>query len=267
MNTITPAAERPTVASFLPHATPAHRSSLTRLTMVELRKLIDTRSGRWIVIVIGLAMVGTVATQLFINGVAGRTVGDFLSSSLFASSMLLPVLGILSATSEWSHRTVVTTFALVPARARVTMAKTFAVMLMALGSVLVALCASALAAVVVDVRFDSDVWTLGWSVVWHLILTQIIDALMGFAFGMLLLNSPLAIVLYYVLPTVWTVLGATVTGLTKAAEWLDTSTTFEPLSGEHLASGQWARIAASVVVWVAVPLAAGVVRVHRKDVS
>ena len=41
------------------------RIPLWRLTQVELRKLADTRSGLWLLIVIGLAAAGTAAIMLF----------------------------------------------------------------------------------------------------------------------------------------------------------------------------------------------------------
>ena len=54
---------------------------------------------------------------------------------------------------------------------------------------------------------------------------QVVFVLMGSAFGALLMNSPLAIVLFFALPTVWTVLGETVRALRTAAGWLDINVT------------------------------------------
>jgi membrane protein insertase Oxa1/YidC/SpoIIIJ len=46
---------------------------------------------------------------------------------------------------------------------------------------------------------------------------QLVNVVMGVAFGMLLLNSPLAIVLYVLPPTLWSTLGGPVDGLRTAA--------------------------------------------------
>ena len=58
----------------------------------------------------------------------------FFLGTLLPIGILLPVLGILTVTSEWSQRTALTTFALVPARSRVVGAKLAAGMIIALAS-------------------------------------------------------------------------------------------------------------------------------------
>ena len=90
---------------------------------------------------------------------------------------------------------------------------------------------------------------------------------MGIAFGMLLLNTPLAIVSYFVLPTVWTVLGGMVSGLATAAKWLDFSLTMAPvLAGVTLTGQQWAQLGTTTVAWVMLPLLIGALRVVRAEV-
>ena len=52
------------------------------------------------------------------------------------------------------------------------------------------------------------------------------------------------------------------------AGWLDTSRTMEPLfSGDTITGEQWGRMAVSLLVWMVVPLAAGLVRTLRREVS
>ena len=91
--------------------------------------------------------------------------------------------------------------------------------------------------------------------------------LIGLAFGMLLMNSAVAIVLYFVLPLVWTALGEMISALDKPAEWLDTTRTFGPLVEDAMTSGAWARLGTSVALWVALPLAAGLWRLLRREVA
>jgi len=110
-------------------------------------------------------------------------------------------------------------------------------------------------------------WSLRWSYVGNSALVLALSVLMGMAFGMALLNSALAIVVYLVLPTLWTVLGAIIPALGRAAEWLDTTVTMANMFGPEVTAGTWARLAVSVAVWVALPLAIGLVRVTRQEVA
>ena len=90
---------------------------------------------------------------------------------------------------------------------------------------------------------------------------------MGLALGMLLLNAPAAIVICLSTTMVWSAVGRLgATGETLAA-WLDLNTTTAPLSAGALTGDHAARLAVSVLCWIIVPMAAGVVRAIRKDVA
>ncbi|KAB1927366.1 ABC transporter permease [Micromonospora noduli] len=250
------------------HHTPVRRPSLLRLTGVELRKLVDTRAGRWLLITIGLTTAAIVILQLIYAGEADQTFLNFFVPSLLPVSVLLPVLGILSITSEWSQRTALTTYALVPRRERVVAAKLFAVMLTALASVLASLAVAAVGTLVASATGGAGTWEFDWSLVLNAGILQVTSVLMGAAFGLLLLNPPLAIVGYLLLPTLWGVLGEMVKPLRGPSEWLDTSKTMEPLfSSDALTGGQWGRIVVSLLVWMVLPLAAGLFRTLRREVS
>ena len=45
----------------------------------------------------------------------------------------------------------------------------------------------------------------------------------GVAFGLAFMNSALAIVMYFVIPIGWSILGETIHALDKPADWLDLS--------------------------------------------
>ena len=62
----------------------------------------------------------------------------------------------------------------------------------------------------------------------------------GIAFGLLFLARALAIVLYFVLPTVWGILGDHL-GLDGAAEWLDLGLTMAPLVEVSISGREWAQ--------------------------
>ena len=87
----------------------------------------------------------------------------------------------------------------------------------------------------------------------------------GIAFGAALLASAPAIVLYFVLPLAWTIVGS-LAFLEGAARWLDSSRTFSPMIEEALSGTQWARVVATVALWILLPLAIGVLRITRGEV-
>jgi hypothetical protein len=239
---------------------------LWRLTAVELRKLADTRAGLWMLIVIAVAAAGTVVLLLTAGDPPEQTFAQFFSFGLLPASVLLPVLGILSMTGEWSQRTALTTFALVPQRGRIITAKLLAAVLIAVLSTAVT-GLFAVAGNLVAIASDGDgSWKLGAAMLGRFVL-MVMLVVMGSAFGALLLNSPLAIVLYFAAPTVWTVLGELVRWLHTAAEWLDINVTMEPLTAAEMTSGQWARLGTSAALWVVLPLVLGTVRVLRREVS
>ena len=134
--------------------------TLPRLVAIELRKTVDTRAGFWLlaasallaIVVVGLTLAFGHATDLMFGVFFARTVGTV--------GVLLPVVGVLAITSEWSQRTAVTTFALVPRRERVIAAKLLAGLLVALASVAVCLAISLAATALgpaighADGRFD-----------------------------------------------------------------------------------------------------------------
>jgi ABC-type transport system involved in multi-copper enzyme maturation permease subunit len=238
-----------------------------RLTLIELRKLADTRSGLWLLIVIGLAAAGTVAIQLGFAPEQDQTFRSFFVFGSLPSGVLLPVLGILSMTSEWSQRTALSTFTLVPARSRVIAAKVAAGVLIAVAAT-VATAAVAVAGNMLGIALGGNgAWSIGAALLAQTLLAQVLFMLMGLGFGALLMNSALAIVVYFALPTVWSVLGATIKGLNDAAEWLDLNTASTPLTEAALTGGQWGRLGVAAAVWVLVPLVLGTIRALRREVA
>jgi ABC-2 type transport system permease protein len=251
-------------------APPAHRSApvpIGRLTGVELRKLSDTRAGMWLLIVIALASVATGLIQLFASNDADQTFQQFATFAQLPAGILLPVLGILSMTSEWSQRTALTTFTLVPQRGRVLTAKLLANVVIALVAAATTFAFAAVFNLIATGMGGDGSWSIGWQLVAQCVLLQVLFVLMGAAFGGLLMNTPLAIVGFFALPMVWTILGAAISSLQKAASWLDINTTTGPLADHALTSGEWSKLGVSAAVWVVVPLVAGAARMLRREVS
>ena len=108
------------------------RPGLGRLVAVELRKMVNTRAGFWL----QLATVALTALVVVVRSVVGdaadHTFASVLDVGVKPAAVLLPIVGILLVTSEWSQRTGMITFALVPVRSRVLGAKLIASLVLAL---------------------------------------------------------------------------------------------------------------------------------------
>ena len=179
---------------------------------------------------------------------------------------VLPVLGILLVTSEWGQRTALTTFALEPSRPRVIGAKIVAALLIGLAAIVVAVALAALATVVGG---QDDAWAnIGVDDFAKFGLLQISGILQGLAFGLLLLNSAAAIVLYFVLPIAFNIIVTLWTRMQDVAPWIDLGTSQQPLfSGVNLSGEEWAQLATSSAIWILLPLAVGLWRVMRAEVK
>ena len=249
-----------------PAAGPTAPSLLT-LVRVELRKSRDTRAGRWLLVVIGLACLLVVGLQLFVDD-APKSFDSFFGFTQLPIGILLPVLGILLVTSEWSQRTAMTTFALVPRRSRVLVAKVLAATVLALLGVVASLVAAALGTLLTPVFSDGVMeWDVTGAQLGQIAVFQVVSVLSGVAFGMLLLSSPLAIVLYFVLPTVFTILVNLVAALDWVRDWLDLSTTTMPMFEGELDGQGWAQLGTSVCLWVVLPMLLGWLRIQRAEIS
>src|SRR5215210_8786397 len=96
---------------------------LSRVTAVELRKMFDTRSGFWLMASIVIsAVIATIAVILFAPD-DELTYSTFGKAVAYPMLVILPMITLLSVTSEWSQRSGLTTFTLIPQRGRVISAK------------------------------------------------------------------------------------------------------------------------------------------------
>jgi ABC-type transport system involved in multi-copper enzyme maturation permease subunit len=244
------------------------RPNLALLTAVELRKLVDTRAGRWLLGLIAFCTVAIMVVQLIWMPDAEQTAMNLFLPTLLPAAVLLPVLGILLLTSEWSQRTAVHTFALVPQRWRVLVAKVGAGMASGIAAVLFGLAVAATGTVVADLTGGAGTWNLTGTVIAQGVLFQLLNVVMGVSFGAMLLSSPVAIVLYFVLPILWSTLGGMIAGLRRPAEWLDLNTTLAPfVEPVALTGGQWARAGTALALWLLLPLIIGTFRVLRSEIK
>ena len=234
----------------------------SRLVRVEWGKATDTRAARWLLALVAASTIGLMSAPVLAPSNIDQTYTSYLGFAALALSILLPVVSILTMTSEWSQRTALTTFTQEPRRIRVINAKVTVSLLLAGGAaVFGGLVTAAGLGVAAASGRELDANLNGKVVVGYLLFV-LLNVLTGVVFGALLHNPAAAIVLYFALPTAFALLGRV---LKSVADWIDTSTTFN-----WLLQGQWSghtpQILFSVALWVAVPLAAGLARTERREV-
>jgi ABC-2 type transport system permease protein len=253
-----------TTNRFAPAPSPA------RLFAIELRKTIDTRAGFWLLVANALAAIGVAAITLAAHDHQQPTFGLFFERTIGTGSIALPVLGILAITSEWSQRTAITTFALVPRRERVIAAKLLAGVALALAFVAVCLLTSLAATALVPVLTDGVArWDIAGAGVAAAVTFTVMWMLAGAALGLLVMSSAPAIVLSFLIPTGIIGLNTALPDAHGVLDWIDLGTTGGELNAAHpaISAQDWAHLATGVALWVLIPLALGFVRLHRREVT
>jgi hypothetical protein len=236
-----------------------------RLVAVELRKMVDTRAGFWLPVAMVALTVVVVVVRLLVGDAADHTFQSVLNVGLQPAAVLLPVLGILLVTSEWSQRTGLITFALVPVRSRVLGAKLIASLLLA-----VAMLAMSVAIVAAGVLVSSPGVEGTWSDAAPLIGQSAVNLtagmVVGVALGAILLTPAPAIVLLFALPTSWmAVLSLPV--FSGVAPWVDYARNLGQMTEYVMSATQWAHTGTTLALWMVLPLLIGTWRVTRREVT
>lgn len=244
---------------------------MSRLVKVELRKLVNTRAGFWLVISMGLIAAVITAGLLIWGKDDDLTFGQMSGLMNIPTGLLLPVLAILLVTSEWSQRTALVTFTLEPRRSRIVVAKFITAVIAAAGAVALSFVFGAIGTVLAGAFRGGAAgsWDMTTAGVANAIILQLAGLFMGFAFAMLIMNSAAAIVLFFILPTIWSILGEVIPWLRDhVQEWADFSFAQQPLqSGEWATGKEWAHFAVAGTIWLVIPLILGVWRLLRSEVK
>jgi ABC-2 type transport system permease protein len=242
--------------------TTTRRPSPARLVEVELRKATDTRAGFWMFVVQALLILGVAVSTLLSGETGDRTLDSTYGGVHYAIIALLPVFGVLAVTSEWSQRTTLSTFCLVPERGRVIRAKFLAVAVLAVAAVAVSLLVSyAVFGIGTAADLTSGDWDLAPVVVAQSTLFQLVNMLFGAALGLLLLNSPAAIVLVLALPNLMILIPE------KAGHWVNLQFALEPLLSPGVTGIQWTQILTVTLLSVVLPTLAGLARLARHEIK
>lgn len=245
-----------------------------RLVAVELRKMADTRAGRWLLISIAALTALVLAIQLavILSNDLQVDFRDFMIAMNTPMGVLLPVLGIMSVTSEWTQRTAMVTFTLEPSRSRLILAKFVSTMLIAVVAVVIGLALSVAANLLYGALSGNEVlWDIGVVDVVFYFLLHAIGMATGFAFGTLFLNTAAAIVVYFVysfvLPGLFQLGAQLMDWFADIQPWIDFAAAQNPLIEGSISGEQWAQLAVSGFIWLVLPLAVGLWRVLRAEVK
>ena len=248
------------------------RVPLSRVTRVELRKMFDTRSGFWLMASIVIAaLVSTVATILFAPE-SDLTYYTFAKAIGFPMTVILPMIAVLSITGEWSQRSGLTTFTLMPHRSRVILAKVIASVTVGVASMLFALAIGVVGNLVGTTMAGTDlVWDVSVAHAVDIVIGSLLCLLTGTMLGLLFRSSPVALVAYFVyallVPTVSGLLATSQQGYRDLQPWVDLNYAQSFLFEGTLTGAQWAHLAVTVTVWLALPAMIALRLVTRSEVK
>ncbi len=241
---------------------------MTRLIRVELRKLVDTRAGVWLLAALAVATAATVTIYGLASDASDLTFADFVNATVLPQATLLPMLGIMAVTSEWTQRTGLVTHTLEPGRSRVLAAKFAATGILGVLAVGLALAVAAVANVLGSALLHGDgSWAYGVGGVRDTLLYQLLSLLQGLALGTLLMNTAAAVVLYFAVPIAFTLVSTMVASLRDVAGWLDLASSQEPLLDHSVSGVAWLHLLATTVWWILLPLAAGLWRLLHREIA
>ena len=263
----------PPTSALLAGTRTKHRAiPLGRITTTELRKMLDTRSGFWLMASIGiLALLATAAVILFAPD-KELTYSSFVAAIGIPMTLVLPMIAILSVTGEWSQRSGLTTFTLVPHRGRVIAAKAISCVGVAVVAIPLAFGIGALGNVAGTAIAGVDpVWDLTVTNLLTIVLANVLSLLVGFMLGVVIRSSAGALVAYFVyqflLPTLALPLAASQNWFRDLQPWVDFDHAQGALFDGALTAQQWAQLGVTAMIWLAIPLTVGLGSVTRAEVK
>jgi ABC-2 type transport system permease protein len=233
--------------------------SLPALVGLEIRKSLSTRSGKALgAAAIVLAPAATAVVAAASSEPLPSVDGPIAVMGLLTGYLLI-ALGVLSTAGEWSHRTVQTTYLLVPHRGRVLASKAVAMAIM--GAVFGAISTALTTGVLALMVGDSTSWDGAGRAMTAAVVACVAFAVTGAGTGAAFANTPAALTsLYLVLLGVIPLLSGF---KPEIAEKIDPANAVLNL-------GQGQSQTQSIVIlaaWVVVPAVAGWILTHRRAVQ
>jgi ABC-2 type transport system permease protein len=222
----------------------------SRLVAIEMRKSVDTRAARAL---LATALGVGALVLLLLLVLAGEPSLEIAAIPAALVSLVLPIIGVMSMTSEWSQRTALVTFWLVPRRSRVLAAKVTATMLLAVTTLAAMVVVfTVVCAIVFTIRgVPLDLSQLDGEV-FGVLLSGLPSVVLGLAWGALLRSTALAIIVVIFYPLV--VEPIVSAAIHDVGPWVSSATLPSLITG---GSAPGAAIVTSIVLWYAAPLAGG----------
>ncbi len=245
---------------------------MTRLVGVELRKMFDTRSGFWLMASIGITALLATGSVILWAPDSELTFATFATAIGFPMAVILPIIAILSVTSEWSQRNGLTTFTMVPHRGRVIASKALASLVVGVVSMGMAAAIGAIGNVVGTAITGTDlVWDVSVQDFALIVLGNVMGMVIGFMLGVLIRNSSAAVVAYlvysFVLPGAFIILAGLQEWFRDLQPWVDINFASAPLFNGALSSEQWSNLGVASLIWLVLPLIVGLRVVMRSEVK
>jgi ABC-2 type transport system permease protein len=241
------------------------RPGLGCLVAVELRKMVNTRAGFWLQLATVAITVLVVIVACVVGDAADLTFQSVLNVGLQPAAILLPVVGILLVTSEWSQRTGMITFALVPVRSRVLGAKLIASLVLAVATLVMSVAVVAAGVLVASPGIDGT-WSAAAPLIGQSAVYLTAGMVTGVALGAILLAPAPAIVVLFPLPMAWMAV-VSLPFLADVAPWVSTARALSPMQEEVMSATQWAHVGTALALWMLLPLLIGTWRITRREVS
>lgn len=269
MTATIPAAPAVSVAKHKADLPPIRPQSFVRLVSTELRKSVDTRSGR--VLLAAILVVALIGLVWQITHLPAGPVwfGDTADAAMAGVRLLLPVIGVMAMTSEWTQRTALTTFTLSPRRIRVQLAKFVSAIVLSVivltAGILLVFGATALGGAIHGTGAmysrPGDGLLSGLAGDYT---ANALNVVMAAAFGAVLAQTAVALLVYFIAPTVWALAAPKV--LESRADWLDIFGAFERIAGRHL-DGRLPESLTAIAAWIAIPTLLGLWFGARREVK
>lgn len=261
-----------TLGAVRKHAVDVHPVPLSRLSVVELRKMFDTRSGLWLMASIVIAALLSTAAIILFAADTDLTYYTFSEAIGFPMTVILPIIAVLSITGEWSQRTGLTTFTLVPHRNRVILAKVIASVTVGVAAMLVALVIGVAGNLVGTAIAGTDlVWDVSFAHGLTIVLGSLLCLLTGTMLGILFRSSAVALVAYFVyalvLPNVFGLLASRQEWFRDVQPWVDLNYAQAALFDGSITGQQWAHLAVAVTTWLVLPALVGLRLVMKSEVK
>ena len=188
--------------------------------------MFNTRSGFWLLASIVISALLATAGVIVWAPSDQLTYATFATAIRFPVVVILPLIAILAVTGEWSQRTGLTTFTLVPQRSRIITAKAISSVLIAVAAMVLTFAVGALGNLAsAAVTNTALVWDVTPTQCLYYVLGMVLSLLIGFMLGVLIRSSTGAIVAYFVLtfvlPTILGLLATSQRWFHDLRPWVD----------------------------------------------